>query len=152
VADLTIARYNDPRSFSANFNYGRAVLSANRLVEARDSLTTALPLANTDEEKGKVYYWRAKTIDAIGNAPTAGLDWLELTRLPKDSVPVEWLGEARARLLALTPTPTLTVTTTPTSTPRPSSTARPAGGPASTGTLKTATPAPHGPTPTEDHS
>jgi tetratricopeptide (TPR) repeat protein len=117
INEIVLARNLDRTSFAYSLALGRALLSANRLAEARDQLTAAGRLAESDEELAQVYYYRALAIEAIGNQPAADRDWQALLGLPEEAVPGAWLRAARARLA--TPTPTRTPTRTPTATRTP---------------------------------
>jgi len=124
VNDLFLARRLEPQSFIVSLDFGRALLSANRLAEARDQFAASKRYAETDEELAQVYYWRAITVESIGNQPTANLDWKALLELPEEAVPEEWIEAANERLFP-TPTPSKTPTPTKTKTPRPTRTPTP---------------------------
>lgn len=148
VNDLVIARTFDSRSFDINLGLGRALFQANRLSEARDTITSCETLATTDKERSSIFYWRAKVIEAIGNHPTALKDWNALLKLPKGAVIEEWLEEARLAVAATatpvktatptkvkaTETPKPTATKPPTVTPKPSATKPPTSTPKPTAT------------------
>lgn len=115
VNEIILARNLDRYSFAYSLALGRALLGANRLAEARDQITAASRLAESDEEMAQVHYYRALTIEKIGNQPSADKEWEALLELPREAVPRAWLRSARARLA----TPTPTETEAPTPTPKP---------------------------------
>jgi tetratricopeptide (TPR) repeat protein len=113
VNEIVLARNLDRNSFDYCLALGRALLSANRLADARNQITAAGRLSDGDEDMAQVYYYRALTLEAIGNQPSANLDWEELLKLPPDAVPPAWRRISKARLATPTPTPTETLTPTP---------------------------------------
>lgn len=122
--DLFQARLRNQYSFEAALGFGRALFANGKLREARDLMVVSLDLAKKDEERAQVYYWRAQVIEAIGNAPTAALDWQALLNLPEKAMPADWRQEARKHVQArVTPSPT----------PQPSRTSRPSSTPPAPG-------------------
>ncbi len=153
VNDFIAANRFIPHSFDVNLGLGRALLMAGRPSEARSQLTASLNLAESSAETAQVYFWRAQALEAIGNNPSAGLDWQELLSLPSDDVPAEWLAFANSHLndiFTATPTPGTPTPGTPTpgkptpKTPTPGTTALSTPTPR---TSKPGTPAPGAPTP-----
>jgi tetratricopeptide (TPR) repeat protein len=139
VNDLVQARRLDNKSFEASLALGRGLLATNRLNDARGQISSSLDLAQTDEQRAQVYYYRALVLEASGNPPAARQDWQALIELPESAVPANWATLARKQLA-----PTATATFTATPTPTPSRT------PTATGTpTPTRTPTPtYTPTPT----
>jgi tetratricopeptide (TPR) repeat protein len=126
VNDLYIALRADPRSFDLNLDFGRGLLAAGRLSDALGQINRAYDLAEGDEQLARAYYWRAMTLEEIGNIPSALNDWKKLLALPEEAVPADLAETARQHLAATaTPRPTATVTPTPTKTPTPSKTPTP---------------------------
>ena len=138
VNDFYIAKRYDPSSFVLTIGFGRGLLQAGRLDEALDTFVYCERLAKTDTETAEAYYWRAMTLEAIGNQFSANQYWEKLLELPEEAVPLEW-RETAFEHLGITPTPT--ITTTPTRTPKRT--------PTPTATKTTPTKKPSGtPTPT----
>jgi tetratricopeptide (TPR) repeat protein len=159
VNDLFIALQADSQSFQLNLDFGRALLTANRLGDALSQLNRAENLAESEAENAQVLYWRAQTLEAAGNLPSAVKEWKALLALSEEAVPQEWREMAEEHIKATstplppTPTPTRTprpptATPTPTRTPRPSPTATATRTPRPSATpTVTRTPSPS-PTPT----
>ena len=144
----------DPTSFEINLTFGRALLAAGRLGDALGQINRSLNLAKMDEEKAQAYYWRALTLEEIGNMPSALKDWKALLALPEEAYPNEWKELAEEHLQTTsTPAPTLTLTPSPTKTPLPptsTATEKASSTPTPTPTRKTTTPPPKTPSPTPD--
>lgn len=102
-------------------------------------------LLETDEQWVEFYYWRATTLQAIGEDLAAERDWNNLLEQPEELVPPEWAAAAVENLKVLTGTITATPTQAGNRTPTP-----PADGtdlaPESSGTPGTPAPTPS-PTP-----
>ena len=141
INDLLAAHRANSRSFAINLGLGRALYLAERLNEANNQLKSTEDLAQSDEEKAQVYYWRAQVLEAQGSKPLANQMWKALLALPKSSAPADWISAAKAYLAA---TATPTITASPTATARPTKTPTPtAGNPIkTTPTPPTATPTP----------
>jgi tetratricopeptide (TPR) repeat protein len=140
VNDLVIARRLDNKSFEASMALGRGLFDTGRLNEARGQIGVSLDLAQTDEQRAQVYYYRAQVLEALGNMPAALQDWQALIDLPSDAVPAEWAALAREEL-APTATATFTVTPTPTASRTPTATSTPTPTRTPTAT-RTVTPSP----------
>ena len=108
---------------------GRALLAVGRLKEARDQLTESEGLAEDKSQQAAIYYWRARTLEQMGNAKAAAVDWKALVDLPDKFVSKEWVAQAQQQLTAtVTPTSTAASTITPAvSAPEASATPTPAG-------------------------
>lgn len=116
--DIFAAKSTNPQSFQMNLVFGRALLAANHLAEALGQIDRAKELAHTDADMAQVYFWRAQTLEKIGNVPSALKDWKALLALPEDAMPPEWRQLAEEHIQAtVTPQPP---TLTPTRTPKPS--------------------------------
>lgn len=88
-------------------------------------------------QEAEVLFWRARSLDALGEIVAALRDWNALIALPSSSVKKEWIAVAKERIAAnttLTPTskpktatPTITTTYTrqPTRTQPPTATRQP---------------------------
>jgi tetratricopeptide (TPR) repeat protein len=170
VNDLVQARQLDNKSFEASLDLGRGLFATNRLNDARGQISSSLDLAQTDEQRAQVYYYRAQVLEALGNPPAARQDWQALIDLPNAAIPPEWAALARKQLaptatatFTITPTPTPSRTPTATRTPVPSRTPTPTPLPSATRTpvpspttksssTTTTTPAPSGSPASVTHS
>jgi tetratricopeptide (TPR) repeat protein len=154
VNDLVEAVRFKPNDFEINLELGRALLVAERYMDAYKQLNSTQDLAETDAQLAEVFYWRGRTLEAGSNPNAAEVDYLALLALPSESVPPAYISFAKARLVAIkSPTPTasststktLTPTVTPTPTPTPTRTrtatptVRPSATATATPTLKPST-------------
>ena len=122
VYELRVAVLSLPESFEGQIGLTRAYLLAKRYGNAYLQAEQAFSLAETDEQRAQVYYWRATAQEKMGQIAGAKRDWEALLALPTESVPTAWWKEAQQHLIALsTPsgTPTITWTPTATRTPKP---------------------------------
>ncbi len=123
IYELRVAILTYPESFEAQIGLTRAYMLDKKFGNAFLQAEAAFRLAETDEQRAQVYYWRAKSQDAMGGQfAGAKRDWEALLALPAEAVPAAWRTEARQHLVALTTpsvTPTVTRTPTVTSTPKP---------------------------------
>jgi tetratricopeptide (TPR) repeat protein len=132
VNDLFIARNFDRESFQASLGLARALSLAERYDDAISQFKGSELLSSTEYQQAEVYYWRARTFDQIEEINSAALDFSALLDLQAENIPPDWIEEAQAYLIQLTPTATMTssplpptntpmVTTsnTPSSTPQP---------------------------------
>jgi len=129
IYELRVAVLSLPESFEAQIGLTRAYMLDKKYGNAYLQAEHAFPLAETDEQRAQVYYWRAKSQEKMGQLAQAKRDWEALLALPAEAVPAAWRTEARQRLAALatptnvtptvTRTPTMTRTPTVTSTPKP---------------------------------
>jgi tetratricopeptide (TPR) repeat protein len=130
VNDLVVARRLDSKSFEASLGLARGLFATNRLNDARGQFSTSLDLAQNDEQRAQVYFYRAQVLEALGNPPAARQDWQALLDLPEATVPADWAALAQKRLAptataTFTATPTPTASRTPTMTPTPTPTRTP---------------------------
>jgi tetratricopeptide (TPR) repeat protein len=121
VNDIYVAMQTRPRDFDINLSFARALLSAGRLGDALGQINRGYDMAETDEQMAQVLYWRAQILEAIGNVPSAILDWKRLLALPEEAVPEELRTVAESHIAA-TVTPAPTATNTPTEAPSPTTT------------------------------
>ncbi len=113
--DFHMALQSNASSFEASLNWGRARLMNGDFLGAYEQLNAAFRLAQSDQEKAAVYYYRAQAMEGVENIPMAIQSWKLLLDLPTQDIDPAWLSQARERLQALyTPTPTLKSTLTPT--------------------------------------
>jgi tetratricopeptide (TPR) repeat protein len=121
VNDIYVAMQSRPRDFDINLSFSRALLSAGRLGDALGQINRGYDMAETDEQMAQVLYWRAQILEAIGNVPSAILDWKRLLALPEEAVPEELRLVAESHVAA-TVTPAPTTTETATEAPSPTAT------------------------------
>ena len=122
VYELRVALQSFPESFEVRIALSQAFLLNLDSGNAFQQAEIAFGLAESDGQRAQVYYWRAKSLEKMGQLAPAKRDWEALLALPAEAVPAAWRTEARQRLAALaTPsvTPTVTRTPTVTSTPKP---------------------------------
>lgn len=136
VNDLAQALQFNPKSFDINLELGHALLIADRPVDAYKQLKSTASLAEDDKQQAKVLYWRALSLEALGDPLSAIHDWQSLLDLPEKAIPDGWADTAQQHLNSLytstpTSTSTSTSTLTPTSTPTPTSTSTPTSTPTS---------------------
>jgi tetratricopeptide (TPR) repeat protein len=130
--------------FELDLALGQALLAAGRAGDARNTLVSLTPSAETEAQRAALYYWRARAAEAMDDAPAAVEDWRELLALPDQVLSAGWATHAQKRIAALaTPTPTPTATATKTATPTRKPTSTPTVLP-----TKTPTRTPVAPTPT----
>ncbi len=105
------------RAFMLQEHFGDAYLQGERV----------LALAETDEEQGRAYYWRAVNFEYREEEDNAIEAWQALLELPADEVSLQMRREAQQHLNAFqTPTPSPTADEDEaTSTPTPGRTASP---------------------------
>jgi tetratricopeptide (TPR) repeat protein len=118
--DLGKASELRPDSFAANIAFSRAMLLEDRPGDAYRQINTSQNLAQNDEQLAEVYYWRAQSLEALGNYGSALDDWEALLKISDDDVPGSWTSLALKRVQTLTPQPTHTQTYTPSATMIPS--------------------------------
>ena len=110
-------------SYPANIYLGRLLFESESYSLALVYLNIAENLAREDTDLVDVYYYRAQTLEKLGQGEASIRDWQALLNLPLAYVPDEWEYTAAAKLVpTATPTPTLTATPMPTPTITPSST------------------------------
>ena len=90
VNDLVAAVKLEPNLFDYNLALGRALYGAERYTDAYKQLSAAETLAEKDEEKAAVYYWRARTLEAGSNPNAAKAEWKAFLALPKKALPADW--------------------------------------------------------------
>ena len=122
VSDL---ERNPTEDFGPNLALMRAYMLQEHFGDAYLQGEKLLSLAETDEEKALVYYWRGLNFEKRDEPGSAADSWQELLNLPRSAVPSDMRAEAQEHLTELrTPTPSFTPTRTrtPTYTPPPSRT------------------------------
>ncbi|MEW6716109.1 MAG: tetratricopeptide repeat protein [Chloroflexota bacterium] len=138
--DLSTAQRLDPNSFEASLGLGRALLAEGKAGDAYIQFLHTEALVTNNAQAAALFYWRAQSLEALGEITAAIADWQALLELPTEVVPSEWQNTAESHLLAMTPT-TLTPTHTSTGTSAPIASATTTRTPSPTST-RTATPSP----------
>lgn len=142
LKDMQIAVGSRPNSFEANIGLGRAFMLQEVYGNAWKYFATSEAFAQSAAQKAEMLYWRAQSLEALEQLPSAVRDYNTLAALQGDAeVPAEFVNFALQRLSILS---------TPTLTPNPSATGSTIGAsptptltPGSTGTpTPTATPTP----------
>lgn len=153
VNDLFVARrlegaYSARRKtgslrFDLEVAFARALLTAGRITDARNTLNIARSLAETDAQRATLHYWRGRAAEADGDTIAAFTEYKALLALSGKSVPAEWRAFAQRRIVALatpTRTPTASPTLKPTATPTATSTRTPRATASATRTPRATTP------------
>ncbi|NTV36259.1 MAG: tetratricopeptide repeat protein, partial [Anaerolineaceae bacterium] len=131
ISDFDKAYEYDKKSYEAKLGLGRAYLLNDQPGDAYTSLNMAYTLMTTDEQKARLFYWRALSLEALGERNKQTYtnstlnDWRALLALPDDVVPADWKITAQDHInkllgikASLTPvvaqlTPTIGLTSTP---------------------------------------
>jgi tetratricopeptide (TPR) repeat protein len=121
-----------PRWFEPKLYLGIAYLEDDQAGNAYTTINTSSALAETDEQLAMLYYWRALSLEALGDNKSAKADWERLLELPSTALTSEMYATAELHLQGIdftatptsrtpsrTPTPTKTKTPTPTPSPTP---------------------------------
>ncbi|RPJ49908.1 MAG: hypothetical protein EHM21_06065 [Chloroflexi bacterium] len=159
--DFKAASRLDATSYEASLGIGKALMAMKYPGDAYMQFERTKALAQDELQNAEVIFWRAQSLEKLGQLEVAQRDYKALTTLPAGSVNAEWVEYAKERLAAMalltpspkpkTATPTITVTFTrqptktkaPTATRQPTRTSTPSKTP-----LPTKTPVPASPTPT----
>lgn len=127
----------ESESFEASLGAAKALMGLNYPGDAYQQIEESKVMAVTEKEKAEWLFWRAQSLDALGEAQIALRDYQSLVALPKGTVEEAWIKKANQRIEALavksptpkpktaTPTPTRTHTRQPTQTATPTSTRQP---------------------------
>jgi tetratricopeptide (TPR) repeat protein len=125
VRDLEVAVSVDGRSYEANMGLVKGYFEQEKFGSAFLKLEVLRTLAETDEQRAEILYWRGLVLEERGDTRGALNAWNDLLALNPRAVSSEMRAEALRRLEELgyeTPTPTVA---TPTRTPTPSRTPTP---------------------------
>ena len=137
LKDFEAAQRQDPESYAASLGIGQALMEMDYPGDAYMQFEKTRPLAEEEIQKAEVLFWRAQSLDALGEKVAALRDWNALLALPSSSVKKEWITVAKEQIAAnttrtptakpktVTPTVTATYTRQPTRTVPPTSTRQP---------------------------
>lgn len=134
AADFNAALRLDKKSFGANLGIARIQISKTLYGSAYEYIRVANDLAESENEKALVFFWRAQALIGLKEYKAATADLESLFKLPQGVLPADLRSAALSLYKqVITPTPTLTptkaITTTRTAgitpTPTPSPTNRP---------------------------
>lgn len=127
----------DSESFDASLGSAKALMGLKYPGDAYQQIEKSKKLAVTDKQKAEWLFWRAQSLDALGETEIALRDYKSLVALPKGAAEDAWLKKANERIQALdvkiatpkpktaTPTPTGTHTRQPSKTAEPTNTRQP---------------------------
>lgn len=96
--DFATAQKLDKESWDAALGLGETYLLLKFPGDSYMTLDRAQAYAESDDQLAQLYYWRARSLDGLGNPDAAEADWQKLLDLPKDVVPAAWAKEADSRL------------------------------------------------------
>ncbi len=125
INDLNRALLYSPDSYPAHLGLARAFFAQGKYGNAYQESERAYGSAKDDAQKAQAIYWRAFSLEKLGDFRTAIRDWNLLLTTYKDVVGEEILRTAQEHLNRLrtpTPSPTPRFTSTPTRTPQPTKT------------------------------
>jgi len=119
VDDLETAQRIDSRSFEEHMLLGQAYMQQEEFGAAYQQFNLADAYNETELQQAEMTYWRALSLDGLGEERAALRDYTILLALEDVDLPEEWLEQARQRL-GVTPTVEVTPTATgKTATPTP---------------------------------
>ncbi len=121
----------DKSSFEGNILLGRTYLILDVPGKAYQQFSVAEAFVTSDTDWATIYYWRAKSYDALGEVKLAMRERKRMIALPRETAYADFWDETRALLDSIfTPTPTpitpsITYTRMPTKTLKPTITRLP---------------------------
>lgn len=119
LRDLRAAAQTYRSDFDIQMEYGITLHQAGFSGDGYLVIHALAPAEKTDRQAATFYYWRATTLQKLGELAAATRDWNLLLELPETSVPSAWAATAREQLRILTGTVTATPTTLGERTPTP---------------------------------
>jgi tetratricopeptide (TPR) repeat protein len=137
LADFQAALRLDPTSYESSLGIGQALMALNYPGDAWDRFERTKTLSETELQKAELTFWRAQSLERLGELDAAMRDYQALIEFPVGSVKNEWVQFAQKRIAALSvetpsatpklPTPTVSKTGTrqPSRTPTPTPTKKP---------------------------
>jgi tetratricopeptide (TPR) repeat protein len=87
-----------PNWFEAHIALAEASLGIGNASGAFFEVNASSSLAETDEQRAAFFYWRALSLEALGQLQTALADWQSLLDLPASAMPAEWREAAQDRI------------------------------------------------------
>ena len=87
-----------PDWFEAHIGLARAQLGTGNPSGAFFEVNASSNLVETDEQRAAFFYWRAISLEALGQTQTALADWQSLLDLPASAMPAEWRQTAEDRV------------------------------------------------------
>lgn len=98
LGDFRAAVAGAPDWFEARIFLAQTYLATGNPSGAFFEINASSTLAKTDQQRGMLFYWRATTLEALGQAANALPDWQSLLNLPVAAVPAEWRATALERV------------------------------------------------------
>lgn len=93
-----IAVIGRPEWFEARIALAEEHLATGNPSAAFLEINSSSELLETDVQRAAFFYWRALTLEALGQAENALADWRSLLNLPTAAVPAEWREIAEQRV------------------------------------------------------
>jgi tetratricopeptide (TPR) repeat protein len=128
LEDFRAAQRLDKESYEASIGVGKALMLLDYAGDAYMQFMGTQGFAKEEAQKVELAYWRALSLDELGEQEAALREWKKLLELPAGSLTEEvraYAAERAAALATATPTarpPTATKTVTPTQGRSPSAT------------------------------
>ncbi|MBN1231495.1 MAG: tetratricopeptide repeat protein [Anaerolineales bacterium] len=108
ISDLKNATRISPKRYLYQVALGQALIESGAVAEGYFAINAIVNKVEEDELKARVYYWRAYSLEILGQPDAAMRDWQILVELPKEVVGEEWHTFAYNRTVNGIPTPTPT--------------------------------------------
>lgn len=97
LAFLNTAILAAPEWLEARLALAQVLLEKDNAEEAFFYINSSQELVENDAQQAAFLYWRAITLDTLGEEDSALLDWKELLELPAEIMPQEWRLTAEQR-------------------------------------------------------
>jgi tetratricopeptide (TPR) repeat protein len=98
LSDFRAAVLGEPAWFEARIYLAQAYLATGNPSSAFFEINAGSTLVETDVQRAMLFYWRATSLEALGQPMNAMPDWQSLLNLPSTVMPAEWRATAMARL------------------------------------------------------
>lgn len=95
---MQIAVNGLPDWFEARIGLARAHLFTGNPSLAFFEINTSSPRVETDQQRAMFFYWRAMSLEALGQNQNALADWRSLLELPASASPEDWRQTAQSRV------------------------------------------------------
>lgn len=95
---MQVAVAGAPEWFEAHMGLAQAFLNTGNPSGAFFEINSSSALIDTDSQRAQFFYWRALTLEALGQLENALADWRSLLALPELAVPAEWRATAESRV------------------------------------------------------